>query len=64
MGKQIYFYIIVKKDNGEMLVKDYRLSFYWHKDSAKRECEYYKGYCVVKMKLETINDLILKSKCV
>jgi len=64
MAKAKYYYGIVNKENGSMLVEDGKLPFYWNRKVAKERCEGFSKYCVVKMELETINDLILKAKCV
>ena len=62
MAKAKYYYGIVNKENGTMLLEDGKLPFYWNRKIAKERCAGFSKYCVVRLDLETINNLILKSE--
>jgi hypothetical protein len=62
MSKSKYFYIIVDKENGQMLLEDGKLPFYWNKKIAKERCVSFDGYVVHKLLLSEIETMILQSK--
>lgn len=60
--KDKYCYIIVKKDNGNMLLEDCKLPIYWNKAVCKeRQLEFGGAYVVHRLELSDIEALILKS---
>lgn len=60
--KPKYCYIIVNKENGNMLVEDGKLPLYWNKAVCKeRQSEFGKKYVVHRLELSDIEALILKS---
>jgi len=59
MAKRKYCYVIVNKENGNMLVEDNKLPFYWDKEVAKRRCLDFNTHLVQKIVLEDIENLIL-----
>ena len=60
--KPKYCYIIVDKENGNMLVEDCKLPIYWNKAVCKeRLLGFGSEYVVRRLELSDIEGLILKS---
>ena len=59
MGKSKYCYAIVKKDNGQLLLKDHKLPIYWNKKVAQDVCKNFTGYCVHAIILEKLEYFLL-----
>lgn len=62
MSKSKYYYAIVDKENGNMLLEDGKLPFYWNKGIAKERCINFYGYVVHKLSLSEIESMILHSR--
>jgi len=61
MSKQKYYYAVVKKDNGNLLLEGHKLPFYWLKKIAKETADKFEGYIVTRINLCDIEKLILSS---
>lgn len=67
MARQKYCYVIVRKENGIMLVEDLKLPIYWNKNEAINKCNQVGGFTankwvVQKLGLAELQVLILNSK--
>lgn len=63
MGLQKYCYIVVRKENGNMLHTDEKLPVYWHKkDAALQARQMSSEYIVHKIELTALEKIILISK--
>lgn len=61
MSKRKYYYAIVNKENGGLLVAKASLPIYWVKEIAIHEAKKYEGYVVSKLPIDSLERLILKS---
>ena len=67
MAKSKYCYVIVRKENGTMLLEDGKLPFYWNKNVAINRCNTVGGFTankwvVHKLLLTELQAMILNSK--
>ena len=63
MSKRKYCYVIANKENGDLLVENAKLPFYWIKSVAKeRQKAFSDKYGVFKIELKDIEKLVLGSK--
>lgn len=64
MSKKKYYYAVVKKETGILLLEDHKLPFYWLKSIAKETARDNGSYCVVRVDIETIQAAILSGKII
>ena len=62
MAKKKYYYCIVNRENGKLLLNNYILPIYHYKYSAERECKHLLKYMVAKIEIDKLEDLIIKTK--
>lgn len=60
LGKK-YYYVIVNKMSGKMLLSDGKLPFYWNKKVAKDMCAGFNGFKVCKVGSKVIDNMVLYS---
>ena len=60
MAKSKYCYVIVDKENGNMLLEDGKLPFYWNKKVAKqRQSLFGNKWIVCQIELSDIEEVII-----
>jgi hypothetical protein len=60
MSTQKYYYVIVEKENGKMILEDAKLPIYYNKKVAKEVCKNWGSkYCVHPIIAEKLNHFIL-----
>lgn len=61
MARQKYYYAIVNKENGNMILEDAKLPIYYNKKVAKRICDNWgtDKYCVHPVLAENLCNFIL-----
>jgi hypothetical protein len=56
-----YFYAIVNKNNGNLLLADSKLPIYWNKKVAQDFAKYHKGFVVARIPISDLNQIILQT---
>lgn len=65
MAKSKYCYVIVNKENGNLLVESTKLPIFWNKTLAKeRQLNFGDKFTVCRIELANIEKLILSSKII
>jgi len=62
MAKKKYYYAVVKKENGNLLVSDGKLPIYWNKKVAQEMAKEFRDYCVTRISVDNLERSILYSK--
>ena len=62
MANSKYYYAVVREDNGNLLLEDHKLPFYWLKKIAKEQANKFHGYIITRINIEDMEKLILSSK--
>ena len=58
LKKTSFYYLIVNKVNGKMLLQDCKMPFYWNLKVAQERCKLFSEFKVIKIPAKSFNKII------